>query len=51
MAEAFGYRFAMVSFWGPSRKPTSNSLPPLTWGMVKGIVMRNLRWWQTQHNI
>ncbi len=24
---------------------------PLTWAVVKGIVLRNLRWWQTQHGM
>ncbi|TPX10897.1 uncharacterized protein E0L32_008103 [Thyridium curvatum] len=44
-----GYRFAMCSFWGALAYGGVADLPaPLTWGMVKGIVMRHLRWWQTQ---
>ncbi|GAO18332.1 uncharacterized protein UV8b_06751 [Ustilaginoidea virens] len=43
-----GYRFAMVSFWGALAYANVELPAPLSWGMVKGIVMRNLRWWQTQ---
>ena len=43
-----GYRFAMVSFWSALAYADVELPSPLTWGMVKGIVLRNLRWWQTQ---
>jgi hypothetical protein len=43
-----GYRFAMVSFWGALAYADVELPEPLTWGMVKGIVFRHLRWWQTQ---
>jgi hypothetical protein len=43
-----GYRFAMVSFWGALAYAGVELPAPLTWGMVKGIVLRHLRWWQTQ---
>ncbi|KAK4156488.1 hypothetical protein C8A00DRAFT_41062 [Chaetomidium leptoderma] len=46
-----GYRFAMVSFWGALAYADVELPAPLTWGMVKGIVMRHLRWWQTQHDM
>ncbi|SPO00785.1 uncharacterized protein DNG_03533 [Cephalotrichum gorgonifer] len=46
-----GYRFAMVSFWGALAYAGVELPAPLTWGMVKGIVLRHLRWWQTQHAI
>ncbi|KAI1184628.1 hypothetical protein F5B17DRAFT_71357 [Nemania serpens] len=46
-----GYRFAMVSFWGALAYAGVELPEPLTWGMVKGIVLRNLRWWQTQRDI
>ncbi|KAI1262559.1 hypothetical protein F5Y18DRAFT_438965 [Xylariaceae sp. FL1019] len=46
-----GYRFAMVSFWGALAYAGVELPKPLTWGMVKGIVLRNLRWWQTQPDI
>ncbi|KAK5993689.1 hypothetical protein PT974_07125 [Cladobotryum mycophilum] len=45
------YRFAMVSFWGALAYAGVDLPAPLTWGMVKGIVLRNLRWWQTQHDM
>ncbi|KAH9901930.1 hypothetical protein F4778DRAFT_781812 [Xylariomycetidae sp. FL2044] len=46
-----GYRFAMVSFWGAIAYAGVELPAPLTWGMVKGIVLRHLRWWQTQPDI
>ncbi|KAI5865542.1 hypothetical protein GGS23DRAFT_618629 [Durotheca rogersii] len=46
-----GYRFAMVSFWGALAYAGVELPEPLTWGMVKGIVLRHLRWWQTQPDI
>jgi hypothetical protein len=46
-----GYRFAMVSFWGALAYAEVELPAPLTWGMVKGMVMRHLRWWQTQHDM
>ncbi|KAI4594877.1 hypothetical protein KJ359_007399 [Pestalotiopsis sp. 9143b] len=46
-----GYRFAMVSFWGALAYAGVDLPEPLTWGMVKGIVLRHLRYWQTQPDI
>lgn len=46
-----GYRFAMVSFWGALAYAGVELPAPLTWGMVKGMVLRHLRWWQTQPDI
>ncbi|ETS77150.1 hypothetical protein PFICI_11024 [Pestalotiopsis fici W106-1] len=46
-----GYRFAMVSFWGALAYAGVDLPEPLTWGMVKGIVLRHLRYWQTQPEI
>uniref|UniRef100_A0A8H7KFC7 DUF2264 domain-containing protein n=1 Tax=Bionectria ochroleuca TaxID=29856 RepID=A0A8H7KFC7_BIOOC len=43
------YRFAVVSFWGALAYADVELPAPLTWGMVKGIVLRHLRWWQTQN--
>jgi hypothetical protein len=43
------YRFAVVSFWGAMAYADVELPAPLTWGMVKGIVLRHLRWWQGQH--
>ncbi|MGB8857771.1 MAG: DUF2264 domain-containing protein [Ilumatobacteraceae bacterium] len=39
------YRFAMSSFWGALAWA---DVPALPWGTVKGLAMRNLRWWATQ---
>jgi len=46
-----GYRFAMVSFWGAMAYADVELPAPLTWGIVKGIVLRHLRWWQTQNEM
>ncbi|KAH8600835.1 hypothetical protein B0O99DRAFT_648935 [Bisporella sp. PMI_857] len=46
-----GYRFAMSSFWGALAYADVELPAPLTWGIVKGILLRNLRWWQTQEQI
>ncbi|KAK9419788.1 putative DUF2264 domain-containing protein [Seiridium unicorne] len=46
-----GYRFGMVSFWGALAYAGVELPKPLTWGIVKGIVLRHLRWWQTQPDI
>jgi len=41
----------MVSFWGALAYADVDLPAPLTWGMVKGIVLRHFRWWQTQHDM
>ncbi|KAH8803294.1 hypothetical protein F5884DRAFT_739579 [Xylogone sp. PMI_703] len=46
-----GYRFAMASFWGALAYADVELPAPLTWGIVKGLLFRNLRWWQTQDQI
>ncbi|KAG0648248.1 hypothetical protein D0Z07_5385 [Hyphodiscus hymeniophilus] len=46
-----GYRFAMASFWGALAYADVELPSPLTWGVVKGLLLRNLRWWQTQEQI
>ena len=38
----------MVSFWGALAYAGVELPAPLTWGMVKGMVLRHLRWWQKQ---
>jgi hypothetical protein len=48
---SLGYRFAVISFWGALAYAEVELPPPLTWGMVKGIVLRHLRWWQTQNDM
>ncbi|EIN09320.1 hypothetical protein PUNSTDRAFT_126290 [Punctularia strigosozonata HHB-11173 SS5] len=51
-AVAFGrslvYRFAMSSFWGALAFADVELPAPLTWGVVKGIQLRNLRYWAAQ---
>jgi hypothetical protein len=45
------YRWAMVAFWGAVAFADVELPDPLTWGVVKGIWLRNLRWWSTQREI
>ncbi|KAF1941283.1 hypothetical protein EJ02DRAFT_512573 [Clathrospora elynae] len=45
------YRWAMVAFWAAVAFADVELPAPLTWGVVKGIWLRNLRWWTTQHDI
>lgn len=45
------YRFAMVGFWGALGFADVELPAPLTWGVVKGIVLRHFRWWSTQKDI
>ncbi|EPE29877.1 hypothetical protein GLAREA_01037 [Glarea lozoyensis ATCC 20868] len=46
-----GYRFAMAGFWGALAYADVELPTPLTWGIVKGLLLRNFRWWQTQDDI
>jgi hypothetical protein len=39
------YRFAQGAFWGALAYA---NLPALPWGQVKGLLLRNLRWWAQQ---
>lgn len=41
-------RFAQASFWGALAYADVDLPAPLTWGAVKGYLLRNLRWWLTQ---
>ncbi|CAL5867660.1 uncharacterized protein PFLUO_LOCUS1879 [Penicillium psychrofluorescens] len=45
------YRFAMVGFWGALGFADVDLPAPLTWGVVKGILLRHFRWWSTQEDI
>ncbi|THH30804.1 hypothetical protein EUX98_g3388 [Antrodiella citrinella] len=42
------YRFAMSSFWGAVAFADLELPAPLTWGVVKGLLLRNVRWWTKQ---
>lgn len=43
------YRYAVISFWGILPLITkSDEEPVIPWGVLKGIYLRNLRWWAMQ---
>lgn len=42
------YRFAMSSFWSAVAFADVVLPEPLTWGVIKGLQLRNIRWWQKQ---
>ncbi|KAF8877176.1 hypothetical protein BD779DRAFT_1694405 [Infundibulicybe gibba] len=42
------YRFAMSSFWGALAFADVELPAPLTWGVIKGLQMRNIRYWAKQ---
>ncbi|KAJ5084394.1 hypothetical protein NUU61_008973 [Penicillium alfredii] len=41
----------MVAFWGALGFADVELPAPLTWGVVKGILLRHFRWWATQADI
>ncbi|KAH0847581.1 hypothetical protein FOPE_00767 [Fonsecaea pedrosoi] len=45
------YRFAMAGFWAAVAFADLDLEPPLSWGVVKGILLRNLRYWSQQKDI
>ncbi|KAJ6605812.1 hypothetical protein B0H10DRAFT_2167074 [Mycena sp. CBHHK59/15] len=42
------YRFAMSSFWGALAFADVELPAPLTWGVIKGLQLRNIRYWAKQ---
>jgi hypothetical protein len=42
------YRFAMSSFWGALAFADVELPAPLTWGVIKGLQLRNVRYWACQ---
>ena len=48
---SLGYRFAMIAFWSAAAYADIELPEGVSWGVVKGIVLRNFRWWQTQPDI
>lgn len=42
------YKFAMSSFWGALAFADVEPPAPLTWGIIKGLQLRNLRFWASQ---
>ncbi|MCJ1439834.1 MAG: hypothetical protein MMC23_000315 [Stictis urceolatum] len=45
------YRFAMAGFWSAMAFADVEPPAPLSWGIVKGLLLRNCRWWAGQKNI
>jgi hypothetical protein len=45
------YRFAMAGFWSAIAFADVELPAPLTWGVVKGLLLRNCRWWANQKEI
>lgn len=41
----------MAGFWGALAFADVELPPPLTWGVVKGLLLRNFRWWALQPDI
>ena len=39
------YRHAVAAFWGALAVANEDALP---WGVIKGLYLRNLRWWASQ---
>ncbi|TFK33957.1 hypothetical protein BDQ12DRAFT_707153 [Crucibulum laeve] len=42
------YRFAMSSFWGALAFADVELPAPLSWGVIKGLQLRNIRYWTKQ---
>ncbi|KAE8147282.1 hypothetical protein BDV25DRAFT_169244 [Aspergillus avenaceus] len=45
------YRFAMASVWGALAVADVELPSPLTWGVVKGLLLRHFRWWAQHRDI
>lgn len=45
------YRFATIAFWSAFAFASVEPPEPLSWGIIKGLFLRNLRWWSRQHHI
>ncbi|KAK7552233.1 hypothetical protein IWX49DRAFT_242084 [Phyllosticta citricarpa] len=45
------YRFAMAAFWSAVAFADVELPAPLNWGVVKGMLLRNLRWWTRQEHM
>ncbi|RVX65925.1 hypothetical protein B0A52_10232 [Exophiala mesophila] len=45
------YRFAMAGFWSAVAFADLELPAPLSWGVVKGLLLRNLRYWSQQKDI
>ncbi|THW18321.1 hypothetical protein D6D24_03450 [Aureobasidium pullulans] len=45
------YRFATVGFWSALAFADVEPPAPLSWGVIKGMLLRNLRWWSKHPDI
>ena len=46
------YRFATIGFWSAFAFADVEPPAPLTWGIIKGLLLRNFRWWaRSGHHI
>lgn len=45
------YRFATAAFWSAFVFADVEPPAPLTWGIIKGLLLRNFRWWSKQPHI
>ncbi|KAL9093659.1 MAG: hypothetical protein Q9159_000188 [Coniocarpon cinnabarinum] len=45
------YRFAMAGFWSAVAFAGLELPAPLSWGVVKGLLLRNCRWWMSQKDM
>lgn len=45
------YRWATAAFWGALAFADVEPPAPLSWGAVKGLLLRNLRWWARHPHI
>ena len=45
------YRFAMAGFWSAVAYADVDLPAPLSWGVVKGLLLRNCRWWMSQKDM
>lgn len=45
------YRFGMAGFWGAVAFADVELPAPLTWGVVKGLLLRHFRWWATKEDM
>ncbi|KAK3711700.1 hypothetical protein LTR37_009477 [Vermiconidia calcicola] len=45
------YRFATIGFWSAFAFAEVEPPEPLNWGIIKGLLLRNLRWWSKHHHI
>ncbi|KAF2164533.1 hypothetical protein M409DRAFT_24934 [Zasmidium cellare ATCC 36951] len=45
------YRFATIAFWSSFAFADVEPPEPLNWGIIKGLLLRNLRWWSKHPHI